>query len=54
MTSMNPFIQLKTTPQILITLSSPLLRAFAESASGQPTTPGAYPNFTTAAGESAS
>ena len=30
-----------------------LLRAFAESGSGQPATPGGYPNFTTAAGDNA-
>lgn len=50
---MNPLIQLKTTPSLLITLMLLCFTFLPKAEAVNPPPPGGYPNFTTAAGGSA-
>ncbi len=52
-TSMNPLIQLKTTPPLLITLALLCFGLLPKAQAVNPPPPGGYPNFTTAAGDNA-
>ena len=50
---MNPLIQLKTTPPLLITLALLCFGLLPKAQAVSPPPPGGYPNFTTAAGDHA-
>ena len=50
---MNPLIQLKTTPPLLITLTLLCFGLLPKAQAVNPPPPGGYPNFTTAAGDHA-
>ena len=50
---MNPLIQLKTTPPLLITLALLCFTLLPKAQAVNPPPPGGYPNFTTAAGDKA-
>ena len=50
---MNPLIQLKTTPPLLITLALLCIGLLPRAQAVSPPPPGGYPNFTTAAGDHA-
>ena len=50
---MNPLIQLKTTPPLLITLALLCFGLLPKAEAVNPPPPGGYPNFTTAAGDNA-
>jgi hypothetical protein len=50
---MNPLIQLKTTPPLLITLALLCFGLLPKAEAVNPPPPGGYPNFTTAAGDHA-